>query len=85
MNTYCAHPLINAQVERLLGGYITRLLDEGQAQEISVNADSRIRIDDDGRVNPHSAEGRRAGPDNILVQMLARMGFVYPSGRHPWS
>jgi hypothetical protein len=46
MNTYCAHPLINAQVERLLGDDITRLLREGKAQEISVNADGRIRIDD---------------------------------------
>ena len=48
MNTYCAHPLINARVERLLGGDLTRLLDESQAQEISVNADGRIRIDDGG-------------------------------------
>ena len=42
MNTYCAHPLINAQVERLPGGDITSLLYKGQAQEISVNADGRI-------------------------------------------
>jgi Flp pilus assembly CpaF family ATPase len=48
MNTYCAHPLINAQVERLLGNDITRLLHEGKAQEINVNADGRIRIDDGG-------------------------------------
>jgi len=46
MNIYCAHPLINAQVERLLGDDITRLLREDKAQEISVNADGRIRIDD---------------------------------------
>jgi pilus assembly protein CpaF len=48
MNIYCAHPLINAQVERLLGDDITRLLREDKAQEISVNADGRIRIDDGG-------------------------------------
>jgi len=48
MNLYCAHPVIDADVYRLLGKDIPRLLREGRAQEISVNADGRIRIDDGG-------------------------------------
>ena len=48
MNLYCAHPVIDAEVYRLLGKDIPRLLREGNAQEISINADGRIRIDDGG-------------------------------------
>jgi len=48
MNLYCSHPVIDAEVYRLLGEDISRLLREGKAQEISVNADGRIRIDDGG-------------------------------------
>ena len=53
MNLYCAQPVIDAEVYRLLGEDIPRLLREGKAQEISINADGRIRIDDGG---PYSAQ-----------------------------
>jgi type IV secretion system protein TrbB len=46
MNLYCANPLIDAHVERLLGATVSNLLREGKVQEISVNRDGRIRIDD---------------------------------------
>ena len=39
MNLYCAQPVIDAEVYRLLGEGIPRLLREGKAQEISINAE----------------------------------------------
>jgi hypothetical protein len=48
VNLYCTQPGIDAHVERLLGVEIARLLTEGKVQEISVNADGRIRVDDGG-------------------------------------
>jgi Flp pilus assembly CpaF family ATPase len=48
MNLYSTNPTIDGHVDRLLGPKIARLLREGKVQEISVNADGRIRIDDGG-------------------------------------
>jgi type IV secretion system protein TrbB len=46
MLLYVPQPVINQHIHRLLGETMARLLREGQVQEISVNADGKIRIDD---------------------------------------
>lgn len=48
MNLYSTNQIVEQHVARLLGDTIARLLGEGKVQEISVNADGRIRIDDGG-------------------------------------
>jgi Flp pilus assembly CpaF family ATPase len=77
MSLYTNNLPIDRYLERLLGPEVARLLQDGQTQEISVNADGRIYIDDgrgpmyaiDGIVKPAAIE--------TAVRMIAAVNGIW--------
>lgn len=84
MNLYTNNLPIDRYIERLLGLEIARLLQDGKTQEISVNADGRIRIDDgsgeeflvDGYLKPSDIES--------AVRMIAAVNGIWLDADAPF-
>jgi type IV secretion system protein TrbB len=78
MNLYCENPIIDQHVDRLLGPTIAMLLREGKVQEISVNADGRIRIDDGGQwEHLIDAEPIPAAFAETAIRMIASVNNIW--------
>jgi hypothetical protein len=84
MNLYTNNLAIDRYIERLLGPEIARLLQDGKTQEISVNADGRIRIDN-GSGDEFLVEGYLKRSDiEAAVRMIAAVNGIWLDADAPF-
>ena len=83
-NLYTNNLPIERYVRRLLGPEIAWLLQDGKTQEISVNADGRIRIDD-GSGDEFLVEGSLKPSDiETAVRMIAAVNGIWLDADAPF-